>query len=350
MIAMLRRGVLFVMRRPALRVALQCTMSALLLAALFYIAQRGALLDTFRLIALPQILLAMSITATGYVLNTRRWQLLLENVGVREPLAWLAQLYFIGLFFSLFLPTGTGGDAVRMYQVARRSGRPTEAVVATLQERLFGLGASLLIGLVAAFYFLPRLPVQFQLWALLVQTLGILAVGVLIYPTPFFAAAERWAARRSEHPLSRRLAEHRLVKPLLQLVDPVRELPKLKPRRILGALVLALAALLLGITMYYLLAQGLQLQVGFIELCLVVPLVWIVRMAPVSLNGIGVGEGAFVSLMSLFGIPVAQSLTLALAVLALQTGLALVGGLVLLIRIALGQWTPTRVPGPDAAR
>src|SRR5205807_9617058 len=71
--------------------------------------------------------------------------------------------------------------------------------------------------------------------------------------------------------------------------------------------------------------------------CLVVPLVWVVRMLPVSFNGIGVGEGAFVFLAGLFAVPSDSALALSLTVLGVQTGVALVGGLLLAIRVVRGR-------------
>ncbi len=65
-------------------------------------------------------------------------------------------------------------------------------------------------------------------------------------------------------------------------------------------------------------------------------------MAPVSLNGLGVGEGAFVVLMSWFAVPADKALVLALAFLGLQTCCALFGGLLLLLRMARGSWASAR--------
>jgi len=67
-------------------------------------------------------------------------------------------------------------------------------------------------------------------------------------------------------------------------------------------------------------------------------MVWIVRMAPISLNGIGVSEGSFVFLIGLFNVPADQALALALAILGVMTSTALLGGLLLALRIARGTW------------
>jgi len=76
--------------------------------------------------------------------------------------------------------------------------------------------------------------------------------------------------------------------------------------------------------------------------CLIVPLVWIIKMVPVSLNGLGLTEGSFVFLMGLFAVPEGKALALAVAALGIQTCCALLGGLLLAIRIVRGTWTSPR--------
>jgi len=98
----------------------------------------------------------------------------------------------------------------------------------------------------------------------------------------------------------------------------------------------------LAVGMHYVVGRSLEIQAGFLAYCLVVPAVWVVRMLPVSLNGLGVGEGAFVLLMGLFAVPEGQAVALALTMLGLQTGLALAGGVILTVRLARGTWVSVR--------
>ncbi len=348
MIAQLKRGTGLLIGRPAARLALQAIVSLTLVAILVIVARRSNMLESLRAIRPETLAFAAGLQAIAYVINSFRWQLLLHNAGVRERLGNLVMLYFIGQFFSLFLPTGAGGDAVRIYDVARRSGRSTQTIVATLQERLVGLGASLLIGLVATLYYLPLMPPELRGWAIVIQVVGMLGATLLIYPAPLFAAV-RWCWRTQGHrPLLRRAVEHPLVARVVGALRPIAELPPLRPLRFCLLVALAVTAISLGMGAYYVLGRSLQIGVGFTVLCMVVPLVWITRMAPVSLNGLGVSEGAFVFLMGLFGVPSGKTLALALAFFGTQTALALLGGLLLLVRMARGTWVrPAQQPVAD---
>jgi uncharacterized protein (TIRG00374 family) len=342
MIAGLTRVYSFFARRRWLRVLLQLVVSLALLALLVGLASRADLVKTFRMLQPASIVFALALQVVAFVLNSRRWQLLLANVGISQRLGDLAVLYYIGQFFSLFLPTGTGGDVVRAYDVGRRSGLFTQAALATLQERLLGLGASLAIGLVAAIYYLPLVPAQLRVWIAIMQLVGAAGITLLLYPAVLFAIVERfWRAQRWRPALGR-ISERPLIARIIGVLQPIAELPPLRPLRLAALLGLAIVAVLLGIAMYYVIGLSLGIQIGFMAFCLVVPLVWIIRMAPVSLNGLGVGEGAFVFLIGLFAVPADQALVLALAFLGIQSCCALFGGLLLALRMARGSWAGTR--------
>ena len=329
-----------------LRIALQAVVSTALIGLLIVLA-RGGWTNSLAALEPADIVLAGGLQALAFVLNSFRWQLLLAHVGVRERLPRLTALYFNGLFFSLFLPTSAGGDAYRIYEVSRR-GRPFLRVFfATLQERLLGLGVVMLLGLGATLCYYPLLPGSLGAGLVLVQASATLVVVGLLYPGPLLALASRcrpagvpgWLGRLTRGPLAERLAS---------ATRTLRETPGLSAGRCLLVLGLTVAANLLGIAGYPIVGRSLGLEVAFSAYCLVVPVVWVVRMLPVSLNGIGVGEGAFVFLVGLFAVPADKALALALAMFGLQTALALVGGLLLAARILRGPVEQAPATSPPA--
>jgi uncharacterized protein (TIRG00374 family) len=342
MIHYLKRAYSFIRTRPAVRIILQALVSTVLIAALVVLAQRSNLMENLRMLQPSALVLGGLLQLIAFSINGRRWQILLENFGIHDRLSNLTELYFIGMFFSIFLPTGTGGDAVRMYDVARRSGKPAQAVVATLQERLAGLGISLLIGLGATFYYLSLLPAQARLWIILIQACGVIGITLLLYPALLFALIRPVLRRFGDRPAFIRLATHAFTQRIVGAIQPIAEAPALPAHKLAELLGIATAATLLGMGSYYVVGQSLQIPLSLIAYCLIVPLVWIIRMVPVSLNGLGLTEGSFVFLLGLFAVPQGKALALALAALGIQTCCALLGGLLLAIRVARGTWTSPR--------
>jgi uncharacterized protein (TIRG00374 family) len=329
--------------RPLVRVAVRGLVSLTVIGLLVLVARRGDLAASLRGVRPQALALAVGLQVLAFVLNSYRWRLLLGSLGIRERLGRLTALYFIGQFCSLFLPTSAGGDAVRVYQVARRSGRPGPALAGTLQERLLGLGASLAVGLAAALYHWPRLPRQLAALIVTVQVAAAVVVVLLLYVGSLLSLASAWMPSQARW-ASSRLARHPVAERLGSLAARAARIPAPRPRALVPAFALAVVSVGLAVGIYAIVARSLQIPAGYAAFCLVVPAVWVVRMLPVSLNGIGVGESALVGLLGLFAVPPGKALALGLVVLALQTAVALPGGLVLVIEQARGT---RRRPGTE---
>lgn len=329
---------------PAVRVVLQLIVSLALIILVVKLTWDRNVLGSFRNIRPSAVTYAAGCLFLGYLLNSFRWQLLLSRAKINEPLGRLLSLYFISLFFSLFLPTSVGGDAMRAYAVGRRSQLTSRALLATLQERLLGLGGFFLIGLVATLYYIPLLPFHVRIWATLIPIVGLVSI-TMICRLRVPATATRLIQRAQAHSsILQRVAGHPKLAHIASQLRAFSELPPVTPFQLLIVLSTALVPALLAIGVFYVLGLSLNINVSFLALCMVVPLVGIVRMLPISLNGLGVGEGAFVFLMGFFAVPGGEALALALAALVLQTIFALVGGLLLALRIASGTWVRIRRP------
>jgi glycosyltransferase 2 family protein len=314
---------------------LRVLVSAALIGLLIWVGNKQHVMARLRSAPPGDVALAIGVLAAAWLINSVRWGLLLRVVQVRENPAYLASLYFIGMFFSSFLPTGAGGDAVRMLELYRRGHKPASVVVATLQERLLGMGVSMLIGLGAAMVYGRQLPVAARTTLLLVPALSVAAVALFLYPRVPLALAGsigRWGPLAS---LGRWPIVHRLI----VAVGPAARLPPLTPRRLTPILLVTLAGDLLSFAVWWILGRAAGVSVPFGGYCLVVPLVWVISMAP-SLGGVGVREGGFVWLMKMFNVPIDRSLSVAALYLIVQTILAGVGGLMVLVRVWRGNWKP----------
>ena len=74
-------------------------------------------------------------------LGTYRWRLLLKAHMVRLPFLVVLKLFFVGHFFSQFMPGGiAGGDIVKSYYIsAHTEDRKHEAVTTIFIDRMTGL-------------------------------------------------------------------------------------------------------------------------------------------------------------------------------------------------------------------
>lgn len=317
---------------------MRIAVSATLIAILLYVAKQQHVWEKIRQVPPGCIAAATGLLTVGWLINSQRWGLLLRAAGVRENPIYLAALYFIGMFFSQMLPTGAGGDAVRMWNISRRHGSPAAAVVATLQERLLGMGVSMVIGLIAAAMYFDRLPPASRLPLLGVPLMAVVAVAIFLYPrVPISIGRAMWR-RFGPRSIDEKGILAKIQNGVSRAATQASELPPLRPGRLIPIVLVTLFGVLFSISVWWELGRGVGPVLPYSVYCLIVPLVWIISMAP-SLGGAGVREGGFVFLMKLFDVPTDRALTIAALYLIVQLLLACVGGLVLLIFVWTGHWS-----------
>jgi uncharacterized protein (TIRG00374 family) len=327
------------MQRRSARLSLQVAVSLALIMVLAWLVheQKGKLADKLQSIHPEALVLAAALYFTAVVLASRRWQLLLRCRGVEEPGMRLLGDYLLGMFCSTFLPSSVGGDAVRVYELNRRGHSLRKVFLATFQDRLLGFGAMMALGLLGALCYLSMLPSSLAVGFFLIHCAGLLAVFAFMNPRMLLACLT-WIGRRT--PGVHRLASGPRGERIRQGFSRLLDEPPLALSDLIRLYAVGLASFSLCIAAHQAIGRSLGIDLGFLAFCLIVSLVWVVKLLPVSLGGLGVGETAFVGLLALFGAPAGNGLLLAVLILAIQTGTALLGGVVALARVLRGVKTP----------
>ena len=83
------------------------------------------------------------------VIRAYRWYTLLHSLNDRPSFRHLIYLYFVGFFANNFIPSGFGGDFVKIVSLRRTFGRGAEALSSVVMDRVTGLLGSAIIALVA---------------------------------------------------------------------------------------------------------------------------------------------------------------------------------------------------------
>ena len=120
-----------------------------------------------------------SLVALSMPLRAWRWWELLKGAGVSKiKFRRLIQLYFVGSFFNAFLPSGFGGDVVRVVEVPQELTGDI-ATGSVFLDRFTGLLVLCVIGLVG----LPFRPDGFpDAWALAIFVVCVLGIigGIIL--------------------------------------------------------------------------------------------------------------------------------------------------------------------------
>ncbi len=213
--------------------------------------------------------------AFAQLVSSVRWRLLAGPLGFRGTAGRFALLTFVGTFFNLLLPTSVGGDLARAWYLDAGSGRRGAAFLTVLADRLSGLFVLAALALAASL--LVPVPSWVRLFAAGVggaSVAGILAL--LLAPGGGVPGSSRRGGRLREALAAYRRAPHVL----------------------LLATSLSVVVQVVNVVLVWLLARSLGLGLGPGVFFVVVPLVALLTLAPVSINGLGVREGGMVLLLS----------------------------------------------------
>ncbi len=277
-------------------------------AALLWLVFRGVDIEELGAQLLSVAPAAMAVAVAALIalaaVQAVRWSAVVRAIGGAYGFVPALKAVFVGLFFNQALPSSIGGDAMRMWR-ARQDGLPLAAAVnSVLLDRLVALGALLLIVAVGAPYlFALHGGAEVRAVLVLIIVAGFAGLALLMVLDRMPAALLRWRLFAAAARLS---ADARAV--------------LLAPRH--AAPVVGLSVLIhLGASLAVLvIARGLDIEVGWVDCMLLVPLVLLVSVLPISIAGWGLREGAMVTLFGLIGVPAAKALALSvlfgLAILA----------------------------------
>jgi uncharacterized membrane protein YbhN (UPF0104 family) len=262
------------------------------------------------------LLLALGLYVAGQLVSARKWEMLARALGFRRSYREYATFYFIGMFVNLLGPSTVGGDLARSLFLGG-SGRRALALTSVLFDRASGLVVLVVLGLSALLVF-P----QYELpQVLVVVTTGMVVLLLLSW----------WV-------LPRLVA---LVLPSghrLRLVVERDLGPFWRDGALLGRVGLVSAGFhLIEMTVQYVLARALGLEVPFSYCLIFHPAVSVLAAIPISVAGLGVREGGYVFFLDLIGVEEATALTFGLLWFAISVVGALPGGLLLMLRNGRGR-------------
>lgn len=259
--------------------------------------------------------LALAVYVLGVLVRAVRWGVLLRGLGVsRLSIGRLTALYFVSFFFNSFLPTGIGGDVVRIAEVARTAGTPA-AASSVIADRAIGLVATSLLALLA----LPLAGTR------LTPILAWVAGAAIVGPTLFFWIL-RWGGAKglapvgSALPFLRRLTNHRQVHHTTEALAAYT-LPDLTL-----ALSVSLAFAATNVLTYACIGEAVHVDLPLSYYMLVSPIITLVLLVPISFNGFGTRDVAYQALFVPVGVMSGGALAMSLCYHALNLLTAIVGG------------------------
>lgn len=268
--------------------------------------------------SLPLLLAALALFIGGVVVRAARWRALLVALGIRLPFRRLVYLYFSGAFFNLFLPTGFGGDVVRVLELAQEA-QATAALGTVVVDRLTGLLVLFAMALAALPFGGGLLSLQMRLLVGLLSTAGLI-VGGLVLQGKWLRRLGSWLPG----PLSL-TGEGALARAYTAVTA-------CGWRAVGQALFFSLLFNTLLILVNYLAALAVGMDIPLVYFLIFVPVLSVTLMLPISVGGLGVRETTAALLFAQIGVDEAVAVAASLSVYAVSALTSLFGGLLYLVQ------------------
>jgi uncharacterized membrane protein YbhN (UPF0104 family) len=269
--------------------------------------------ETLRQADARYLLAAWGIYMFSMVLRAYRWQVLLRIQKLEAPLSKLTWLYFVGTFFNSVLPTGFGGDVVRMYELTRYSSQGTESVSTVLVDRLCGFVVLFVMACMALPFSYRLIPPVVSAFIVITTLLTLLGSWMVLSDQVW-----EWFCRVP-------LLKWVLGKPRVQQFRT--SIAAYRTWDIGGALVASLVFNVLLMILNYLVALGLGIRISPWYFFIFIPIIAFLLTLPVSFSGLGVREGGYILLFGQAGVPSSLAFAMSLCVYATAVATGLVGGL-----------------------
>ena len=318
-----------------MRRILLSTLKILVSAALLYFSLRKV--DLAELVAridvssLGWIVLAVAVTFLQIFVGVLRWREISAECGAPLPAGQAMRFNVIGTFFNQTLPSSIGGDAVRLWLVARSGHGWRAATYSIFVDRAIGLIA-------LAVLIVASLPWSYRLitdphgrsalllvdFAALAGGAGFLILGRLPWPW-----LKRWWA--THHLYACSVIANRVI-------FSRDHGPKLA--------VLSLLAHVLTVVIAWCVVQSIAAPVLFGQIFQLIPPVMLITMMPISIAGWGVREATMGLAFGYAGLAANEGVNVSLLFGAVYFAVGAFGGLVWIFSAekAAAGFAPLEIP------
>lgn len=264
--------------------------------------------------------LATAISFAIWAVNSIKWQLILREYSVNCRISDLLRFNFTAMFYNLLFPGQVAGEVMKSAALVRAGIGTFLSAASVIADRVTGLLAIVVLGLIgvlASSHCSREWSGSVTLFAIVAVFLACITVAS-IYGRQFFSFCSiggriRGQSRRSQ-----------VGTPIL----PVYHRSSLTvTRRIWGILILSVVFQASVVFINYLLCNAFGLTVAFVDLLWVVAAVAVAQSLPLSIAGLGIREGTYITMLMQLGVDSHDALAVSLGIFAIQLLMATAGGL-----------------------
>jgi glycosyltransferase 2 family protein len=233
---------------------------------------------------------AIAMALAQFGIGAWRWQRMITLVSGKSA-RWkpLFDLYLMSFFASSILPGTITGDIFRVYYSRAVVESSAVATLIIALERILGLAILTILGAIA-WLVLPTHPLILMAWpswtVIIVLVLGLLVLAWLVFKsqTALMGRVRQWM--------------HQLLDTVFRLPSFVVRQPWLMARVLIGTFLYQILAILIVFESL----RAAQATVSFVLFLAVAPIITLLLILPISIQGIGVRESLYLLFLVPYGV------------------------------------------------
>lgn len=218
-------------------------------------------------------------------------------------------------FFNQVLPTGVGGDAMRVIRACHQGITVGWAIIGVTIDRAIGVLA-IAVALLALLLLQPDLFRGGEVFLLLTGLAGLIAAGAVAAVLIGMLPLSRWLPRWFDH--------------LVFLVEQY-SIAMRQARFLARMTAIMIASTVLYTWSFVLCAEAIGISLGWDQLFVIILGLALSALVPVSIGGWGVREGAAIALFAPYGVAAEQALAASILLGLVLTVIGIIGGIVWIV-------------------
>jgi len=279
----------------------------IVLTLMYHTIDRDVFWQSIRFADVRWLFIAILLFFPCQVLLAYRWYFILSKLNRTMPFRTILHHSVLGQFSVLVLPGQVSGDIVKLLSASRGQEQKVPIVLSVVIDKLALLLAVSTLALVGVFA--PG-PVSYMtavhLAALITIVLALLALLVLC----------QYRSNNSGSVLINCVLRSRFIQSYLKVGDFLT-LPRVSDTAVFNIIISALALLCFYTVGAYFVALSMHIEINPLDWIAINAIVSVVQILPVTVGGLGVREGAFGFILSLYGVPFSQAIVFSLTGFAL---------------------------------
>lgn len=301
--------------------------SLLLLAYIIWLVDLKEVLRIFKSANVGIFIIVFLLSFFDQWLGAYGWHTLLKAKGVSVSLKDLSLLFFESVFFGFLLPSSMGPDAIRAYNLSKKTSNPTGAISSILVLRAATLLSLYTVAFLSLILYYDKISDKRFINVVAGSLLFIGIVGLIVFLKPIRSIISNILTFIKAEGLRGHV--EKLYSSFIDYSKCRRALTISFSLMFFSQVLRAVLSFILGISM--------GINISIVSYLLYLPLVSIITKIPISFGGLGLGEGSLIYFFLKAGITYNEAFAITILLSLINIGVAVSGGILYGLRVILGK-------------